>query len=104
MLDDISGVKTWSKINSGMKKMYMAEVLLKLPIMQHFLFGSLLPFEPSGPMPSDNDEIIHVHGLGQMNPICCGIRIPSAIGAATDKSHGKHGGLTGSVRRPLPFD
>ena len=40
-------VKTWAKVNEGMIKMYKAEVLGKLPVVQHFYFGKLLPF-PEG--------------------------------------------------------
>ncbi|KAG0345367.1 hypothetical protein BG004_003758 [Podila humilis] len=53
VLFEISGVQLWSKVNSGMIKMYKAEVLNKFPVVQHLLFGSLLPWRASDtPLPS----------------------------------------------------
>ncbi|KAK3783629.1 hypothetical protein RRG08_063029 [Elysia crispata] len=45
----ISGVAGWPKVNSGLIKMYKAEVLGKFPVVQHFLFGSLLTMQPAPP-------------------------------------------------------
>ena len=42
ILSDVSSVKDWGKVNRGMLRMYQNEVLGKFPIMQHFLFGSII--------------------------------------------------------------
>lgn len=102
MLDDISAVKTWEKVNSGMMKMYQAEVLGKLPVIQHFLFGSILPYEGPPPPPSGESH----HGDGHVHEgwgDCCGIPVPSAFAAAQqEREPGKR--IEGPGIRPVPFD
>jgi len=118
MLDDISAVKTWDKVNSGMIKMYLAEVLGKLPVVQHFLFGTIIPY--TGDRTAGGTDVgdpndphfghAHVHkatgdlgGAGQGTVgwgDCCGIPVPSAFGAAA--AAGKI--LQGPDIRPVPFD
>jgi len=52
-LYDMSSVPSWKKINTGLSKMFEAEVLYKFPVIQHFLFGSLLSIDlpPVATMP-----------------------------------------------------
>lgn len=72
MLNDISIVPDWERVNLGLIKMYRGEVLSKLPIMQHFLFGNSLPFEEGDPRDEE-----HQHGA---RGDCCGNPIPSIHG------------------------
>ncbi|KAK3341183.1 rotamase PTPA-2 [Lasiosphaeria hispida] len=120
MLDDISSAKNWSKIEGGMKRMFVSEVLRKLPVMQHFLFGSLIPAtegmseqdasgaaneedeEEAGEVEvfDDKDGVRHVHqpvGWGD----CCGIKVPSSIAAAEEM---RKRGVGGEHLRRIPFD
>ena len=117
MLDDISAAKNWGKVEHGMRKMFVNEILGKLPVMQHFLFGSLIPAtesmsreaevgllpekdEPEGGKVSINgSKVTHVHRDDAWGD-CCGIKIPSAIAASQEaKKHEKMGDL-----RRIPFD
>jgi len=123
MLDDISAARNWVKIESGMRKMFRKEILEKLPVMQHFLFGSLIPAvegmraeDEAGAADEDEDEEEeakeggkvtvfddaegkrHVHatvGWGD----CCGIRVPAAVGAEGEARKSGARGL-----RRVPFD
>lgn len=79
MLNDISAVPTWDRVNTGLIRMYRAEVMGKLPIMQHFLFGTLLPFD----CPSSDETEMAVPPVGHVHRgDCCGNPIPSVFAAA----------------------
>ncbi|KAI5953225.1 RRD2 [Candida jiufengensis] len=89
MLDDISSAKNWNKIKEGMIKMYKVEVLSKLPIIQHFLFGSILKCPDDIPEVHNNNNNQSTSDCGHVhNEVintwgdCCGIKIPSAIAAS----------------------
>ncbi|KAJ1890901.1 Serine/threonine-protein phosphatase 2A activator 2 [Kickxella alabastrina] len=113
MLDDISSAKTWEKVNLGMVKMFRAEVIGKLPIMQHFMFGSLVSFSGgniSGVAAHGADDCDHgcgghtpVYAFGQEFPDCCGIKVPSAI-AASQAGNEVSTEPRNAFTRPIPFD
>lgn len=118
MLDDISGVKEgWGKIYEGMKRIFLSEVVGKLVVMQHFLFGGILPAaegmtspqvgtdgtDEAGSLATGEERVVeghegHVHNSDSWGD-CCGIKVPSAVGAAETMKRQGGGGL-----RPLPFD
>jgi serine/threonine-protein phosphatase 2A activator len=95
ILDDISIVKTWEKVNSGLIKMWRVEVMSKLPILQHLLFDEsqrILPFTRN-----QNNSIAQpeaVHYSHSLRGDCCGNPLPSIYAAMKDKNQ----------QPGLPFD
>ena len=116
MLDDISGAKSWEKVEQGMRRMFVKEVLGKLPVMQHFLFGGLIPatesmgrqaevgLDPRSDATEDDRYATrarlaaHVHGNDGWGE-CCGIKIPSTVAAAEEARKQRSEEL-----RRVPFD
>ena len=44
---NVSGVQSWNKVYIGLIKMYRAEIISKLPVIQHTYFGSIFTLEPA---------------------------------------------------------
>ena len=115
MLDDISSAKSWAKVDGGMRRMFVAEVLGKLPVMQHFLFGSLVPAvegmstedviaatEAEEGAKGSHTHHGHAHGHDHDHSgwgDACGIKVPSSIAAAQEQ---KKKGI--QTLRRIPFD
>ena len=122
MLVDIAKAKGWEKIELGMRRMFVADVLGKLPVMQHFLFGSLVPAvegmteEKEVGVSNEGEEteggeveltaegkVRHVHRGGDGWGDCCGIKIPSVIAAMTEEQR-REEEKGGRELRRVPFD
>ncbi|KAI5990619.1 hypothetical protein EDD15DRAFT_1153784 [Pisolithus albus] len=84
-------VRTCGKVVAGMIKMYEAEVLGKLPVLQHFLFGSILPLRWTSSTFRDSNGCTHGGHVHEGWGDCCGIPIPSAF-AAQEKEEGRSRG------------
>ncbi|KAJ2894075.1 hypothetical protein MKZ38_007954 [Zalerion maritima] len=113
MLDDISASKNWAKIEGGMRKMFAAEVLGKLPVMQHFMFGSLVPaaqgmsidMNEDGGESGEAEDTVHAGHQHDGDSCqswgnCCGIKVPSSAAAVQEMR--KRG--QGDKLRRIPFD
>ena len=83
--------------------MYRAEVLGKLPVIQHFYFGSLLPLPSDFPATEEGGDGGQGHGHAHTFGDCCGIPVPSAFGAKAAAER-PGGPLSGQGIRPVPFD
>lgn len=70
MLNDISSLGEWSKVLMGLLKLFQGEVLHKLPVVQHLLFGTILKctWETDG-----GDARLH------MNTCTTGARAPAPL-------------------------
>jgi len=64
MLNDISQLGSWSKVSSGLLRMYEGEVLNKMPVVQHFVFGKIFSanWTPSRKTPLEAPKRTFING------------------------------------------
>jgi len=66
MLNDISHLGNWSKVMAGLLRLFEGEVLNKLPVVQHFVFGSIFKanWTPSRKGPLEAPKRTFIGGPG----------------------------------------
>jgi hypothetical protein len=67
MLNDISGMPDWGRVCNGLLRLFQGEVLHKLPVVQHMLFGSLIPCSWKDPkhIIVESNQFDHLHSTIQ---------------------------------------
>mmetsp|Transcript_22943 Transcript_22943/g.35324 ORF Transcript_22943/g.35324 Transcript_22943/m.35324 type:complete len:418 (-) Transcript_22943:29-1282(-) len=94
MLNDISMIESWSKVSSGLLRLYEGEVLGKLPVVQHFVFGKIFEanWSPSKAPPTAPKQNF-INGPGGDECVA-----PWAIAPGSDASNNSQ--LPGPTRAP----
>lgn len=93
MLDDISQLPSWGRVSRGLLRLYDGEVLTKLPVVQHFLFGTLFQatWTPSA-QPREAPERTFINGPGGEECIApwaqAGSAAPAGSGGSIDRAGG----------------
>ncbi|KAF4579879.1 Serine/threonine-protein phosphatase 2A activator 1 [Pleurotus pulmonarius] len=89
-----TGVPNWRKVNSGLFKMYEAEVLAKRVVVQHIPLGGILewdPIPPSAMVPNSSTRAPWLSpGAEPLNP-------PMSTGWLTPTPHGSSGGVDSAL-------
>ena len=93
MLDDISQLPSWGRVSRGLLRLYDGEVLTKLPVVQHFLFGTIFAatWTPSA-QPREAPERTFINGPGGEECIApwaqAGSAAPAGSGGSVDGAGG----------------
>jgi len=96
ILNDISTMKTWKEVHEGFLRMYKTEVLGKLPIVQHFLFGSIIRAE--WVTYSDTGPVVRGFETGSQCDETWPSTSPTGLGSPTMQAFGGSS-FAGSPRR-----
>ncbi|KAK7691199.1 hypothetical protein QCA50_006302 [Cerrena zonata] len=98
-----SGVPRWTKVNSGLFKMYEAEVLGKRVVVQHIPLGGLLEWDIAqlGPMEAERPRVNHDPLQGTQAPWVTAAPVSSsASSSTTSRPYSSPSSLPGSTRLP----
>eukprot|EP00088_Acartia_fossae_P000042 TRINITY_DN10010_c0_g2_i1.p1 TRINITY_DN10010_c0_g2~~TRINITY_DN10010_c0_g2_i1.p1 ORF type:complete len:433 (-),score=45.48 TRINITY_DN10010_c0_g2_i1:131-1429(-) len=120
---NISGVQLWTKVYTGLIKMYRAEVLCKFPVIQHTLFGAIfsldaakvkldipgndrppagprMPVPMAGPIPGMMPGMMMPGAAGSMLPPMGRMPPPTSAVGGTMPSIGR---MPGAGKAPTPL-
>lgn len=110
MLNDISNIPEWARICSGLMRLFQGEVLGKLPVIQHIVFGILLPCTWKDPSAPDSGASHNDRPVTEAPSSSAGFSVATSMPgrsamahvATTRPIHGQHHHhLMGTVR-PVP--